>query len=102
ALPAAPLRAAGGAPVEEWLAADEMLRRAWPALPESLRRYVEDRIAAWWALPPDPLGTVFGFFDGHGWNMAFDHQAGRLNGLYDFGDAGFGPVHREFIYSSWI
>ena len=45
------------------------------------------------AMPPDPLGTVYGFFDGHGWNMAFDHARGRLNGIFDFGDSGFGPLH---------
>ena len=50
------------------------------------------------ALPPDPLGEVFGQFDGHGWNMAFDHAAGWLNGIYDFGDAGIGVRHRDFIY----
>lgn len=102
ALPMVPLRAAGARTIEAWLVPDEMLRRAWPALPEGLRSYVEDRIAAWQALPADPLGQVFGFFDGHGWNMAFDHEASRLNGLYDFGDAGFGDLHRELVYSNWI
>jgi hypothetical protein len=40
---------------------------------------------------------IFGMFDCHGWNMAFDHQAERLNGIYDFGDSGFGPLHLEFM-----
>lgn len=53
-------------------------------------------------LPADPLGSIFGFFDGHGWNMAFDSEAGRLNGVYDFADAGIGPLHQEFIYSAFI
>lgn len=101
-LPVAMLQAAGAKPVEAWLAPDEMLRRAWPVLPEDLRVYAESRVAQWQALPPDPYGAVFGFFDGHGWNMAFDHDSGRLNGLYDFGDAGIGDRHREFIYSNWI
>jgi hypothetical protein len=34
--------------------------------------------------------------------MAFDHQRGILNGIYDFADAGFGPLHQDFIYSSFI
>jgi len=43
---------------------------------------------------------VFGYFDGHGWNMAFDHQSGVLNGVYDFADAAIGPRSREFTYSN--
>jgi Ser/Thr protein kinase RdoA (MazF antagonist) len=54
------------------------------------------------ALPPDPHGTTYGFFDGHGWNMAFDHAQGRLNGVYDFADSGLGPLHQDFIYSNFI
>jgi hypothetical protein len=34
--------------------------------------------------------------------MAFDHAAGGLNGIFDFGDSGFGPLHQEFIQSSLI
>ena len=34
--------------------------------------------------------------------MAFDSEAGRLNGVYDFADAGIGPLHQEFIYSAFI
>jgi hypothetical protein len=34
--------------------------------------------------------------------MAFDHDTGTLNGIYDFADSGIGPLHREFIYSSFI
>jgi hypothetical protein len=56
----------------------------------------------WRQLPPDPYGTTYGFFDGHGWNMAFDHARNRLNGLYDFGDSGFGPLQQEFIYSNFV
>ncbi len=94
--------AAGAGEVSPWLAPEDALRRAWPVLPETLRAFAERTAAAWAALPPDPLGTRFGYFDGHGWNMAFDHARGVLNGLYDFADAGFGPLHREFIYSDWV
>ena len=41
---------------------------------------------------------IFGYFDGHGWNMAFDHERGVLNGVYDFADAAIGPLSREFTY----
>jgi hypothetical protein len=34
--------------------------------------------------------------------MAFDHTTNRLNGVYDFADSGFGPLHQEFIYTNPI
>jgi aminoglycoside phosphotransferase (APT) family kinase protein len=102
ALPAAALETAGAAPIEPWLEPDDILKRAWPILTEPLRRYAERTIAAWRALPPDPYGATYGFFDGHGWNMAFDAAAERLNGLYDFGDSGFGQLQQEFIYSNMV
>jgi aminoglycoside phosphotransferase (APT) family kinase protein len=102
ALPAAPLEAAGADPIKPWLEPDDILARARPVLTEPLRRYAERTIAAWRALPPDPHGRTYGFFDGHGWNMAFDPTAQRLNGVYDFGDSGFGQLQQEFIYSNMI
>ena len=51
-------------------------------------------------LPPDPFGNTYGFFDGHGWNMAFDHPTETLNGMYDFADSGIAPLHQEFVYAS--
>jgi hypothetical protein len=45
---------------------------------------------------------VYGFFDGHGWNMAFDFDTLRLNGIYDFADSGLGSRHQEFIYTNLI
>lgn len=39
---------------------------------------------------------VFGYFDAHGKNMAFDPSKGLLLGVYDFQDSGFGAVEREF------
>jgi aminoglycoside phosphotransferase (APT) family kinase protein len=102
ALPAAPLETAGAGPIKPWLKPDDILRRAWPVLTDPLRGYAERTIAAWAALPPDPHGRTYGFFDGHGWNMAFDPMARRLNGVYDFGDSGFGQLQQEFIYSNMI
>lgn len=73
-----------------------------PVLPFDLRDFAGQAIAEWRALPPDPHGQIFGFFDGHGWNMAFDHTAGVLNGVYDFADARFGPLQQEFVYSNFV
>ena len=64
--------------------------------------YTERTITAWRDLPPDPHGVTYGFFDGHGWNMAFDHSAHRLNGVYDFADSGFGALQQDFIYSNFV
>ena len=96
------MESAGARPIDPWLPLEEILRQTWPLLPLELRGYAERTIAAWERMPPDPHGTTYGFFDGHGWNMAFDHAAGRLNGTYDFADSGFGPLHREFIQPSLI
>lgn len=93
---------AGARPIFEWLAPDAILDRASPLLPPTLRSYAERTVTAWRELPPDPHGVTYGFFDGHGWNMAFDHSAHRLNGVYDFADSGFGPLQQDFIYSNFI
>lgn len=71
-------------------------------LPDALRPLADRTLDAWQELPPDPHGETCGYFDGHGWNMAFDHANGRLNGVYDFDDSGFGDVHQEFVYSNFI
>jgi Ser/Thr protein kinase RdoA (MazF antagonist) len=96
------MRAAGAHAVETWLTPDVIRARAWPLVREPLRPLAERVLDAWEHLPRDPHGDVYGYFDGHGWNMAFDHARGRLNGIYDFGDSGIGAVHREFIYSNFI
>jgi hypothetical protein len=101
-LPANDMASAGATPIKAWLPPDDILQRTWPVLSEELRAYAERTIVAWQNLPADPHGTIYGFFDGHGWNMAFDHARRLLNGLYDFGDSGFGPLHQEFIYSNLI
>ena len=101
-IPVEAARAAGAEPVDVWPEAGEILRLAWPVLPAELRVFAEQTMHRWAALTPDPFGNRYGFFDGHGWNMAFDHQRQRLNGIYDFGDSGIGPLHREFIYSSLV
>ena len=96
------MAAAGAGPIKPWLEPNDILRRVRPMLSPELRLYAERTIAAWQELAPDPHGTTYGFFDGHGWNMAFDHTVRRLTGIYDFGDSGFGSLHQEFIYPNWI
>lgn len=96
------MRAAGASPVEAWAKPDEVREKALPLLSGDLKTQAERIIASWADLPPDPYGETYGFFDGHGWNMAFDHESSRLSGIYDFADSGFGPLHRDFIYSNFI
>lgn len=94
--------AAGAQPVETWLEADDILRLTAPVLPPDLVPFARKTMDRWRDLEPDPYGAIYGFFDGHGWNMAFDHESARLNGVYDFADSGIGPLHQEFIYSNLI
>ena len=96
------MRALGAGPILPWQSPETVRDKALPLLSSELASYAENLIWDFQALPPDPYGNTYGFFDGHGWNMAFDHAAGRLNGLYDFADSGFGPLHQEFIYSNFI
>jgi hypothetical protein len=96
------MKQAGAMPIKSWLKPDEILQKAWPILPPELRAYAARTIDAWQLLPGDPYSVTYGFFDGHGWNMAFDHESQRLNGIYDFADSGFGLLHQDFIYSNLI
>ncbi|MCO6391887.1 phosphotransferase [Aliihoeflea aestuarii] len=94
------MRATGAGPVEWWDVRAETLAPVWAQLPAPVAELAEavwrDYVARIW---PD---EVYGFFDAHGWNMAFDHKAQRLNGIFDFADSGFGPVAREFVPVSLI
>lgn len=71
-------------------------------LPADLRGFAEEALLARRALPSDPYGKVFSFFDGHGWNMAFDREQGVLNGVFDFADARLAPLQQDFTYSNFI
>ncbi|MEF2070068.1 phosphotransferase family protein [Consotaella aegiceratis] len=95
-------KAAGVQALPPWMDADGIARRALPLLAPGIRARATVALDLYRALGPDPLGSCLGYFDGHGWNMAFDHKKRRLNGIYDFADAGIGPVHQEFIYASFI
>ncbi|MBB4289143.1 aminoglycoside phosphotransferase (APT) family kinase protein [Rhizobium leguminosarum] len=96
------IRSAGAGPIQAWQSSDAVRTKALPLLPPEIGSFAQAIISDFEALPPDPHGKTYGFFDGHGWNMAFDHAQKRLNGIYDFADSGFGPLHQEFIYSNFI
>lgn len=102
AIPHPVMQAVGAEPVERFQPPERILEKAVPALPPALRPRAEAAVRAWARMEPDPLGEVYGFFDGHGWNMAFDAARGRLNGIYDFGDSGFGPRHEDFFRAGFI
>ncbi len=94
--------AAGAITAQPWANPDILLEKAVPALPETIRARARAVIGQYAAAGPDPLGQTCGYFAGHGWNMAFDFTQSRLAGLYDFADAGIGPVHRDFVYPGFI
>ncbi|OWV76140.1 aminoglycoside resistance protein [Rhizobium sp. R634] len=96
------LRSAGAGAIQPWKSPEAVRTKALPLLAPDIQNFAQAVVADFEALPPDPYGNVYGFFDGHGWNMAFDYAQGRLNGIYDFADSGFGPLHQEFIYSNFI
>jgi Ser/Thr protein kinase RdoA (MazF antagonist) len=96
------MKNAGAAPIERWQSPQAVRAKALPKLDRDLRDYAEAIVSAFERLPPDPCGMTYGFFDGHGWNMAFDHERGRLGGIYDFADSRIGPLHQEFIYTNFI
>ena len=83
---------------------DALVRQLLPlrstASPPGLSAVADFILVAHAALPPER--AVFGQFDTHGWNMAFDPHAGRLVGLFDFADAGVGPRHRDLSYPSFL
>ncbi len=98
----AAMREAGATTILPWQSLEDIRSKALPRVPPEHRALCERTIGAYEALGPDPLGTTYGFFDGHGWNMAFDHARQRINGVYDFADSGFGPLHQDFVYAAFI
>jgi Phosphotransferase enzyme family len=102
AVPTGTAIAAGAVHVQTWLSPPDIARLALPLLPAALHSKAQAALNAYAGLPTDPFGEVYGFFDGHGWNMAFDLAEGELKGIYDFSDSGIGPPHREFVYPSLV
>ncbi|MBI4922315.1 MAG: aminoglycoside phosphotransferase family protein [Devosia nanyangense] len=100
AIPRAEAVAAGAEPDPGWAPLERIMELAETKLPPALHDFARRVLAAYAALVPDE--PIFGYFDGHGWNMAFDHARGVLNGIYDFADAGTGPRHQDLSYSSFV
>lgn len=92
--------AAGIGPVKPWPSARTVFDALAPRLEPALLAHASDMLGRIAAAPADI--AVFGHFDTHGWNMAYDTAAGRLAGLFDFGDAGIGPRHRDLSYPSFV
>ncbi|MEI4485636.1 aminoglycoside phosphotransferase family protein [Frigidibacter sp. MR17.14] len=95
-------RAFGAGEVPDLLPAAVIRARAMALLPAAMRpraalvlREIDD-------LGPDPLGQVFGHYDAHGGNMAWDPDTRVLNGIFDFADAGFGDLHRDFVPAGFV
>jgi aminoglycoside phosphotransferase (APT) family kinase protein len=100
AIPTEEARAAGATPKLGWPPSLQIMAEAVTILPASLHEWARAVLAAYEALPSGD--DVFGYFDGHGWNMAFDHGHGVLKGVYDFADAGIGSRARDLNYSNFI
>jgi len=94
------MHAAGAGPVEWWDVRAGTLAPIWSQIPapvtERAQAVMKKYAGREWE------DDVYGFFDAHGWNMAFDHEASRLNGIFDFADSDFGPAAREFVPVSLI
>jgi hypothetical protein len=101
-LPLNRMQQVGATGVDPWMAPDEIIAGAGPKLPRGYKGFLTRTVAAYRKLSISGDELVFGYFDGHGWNMAFDHVTGMLNGVYDFADSGFGSRHRDLSYSNWI
>ncbi len=102
ALPLNRMQAVGAVGVDPWMSPDEIMARTEDRLPRGYKGFVKRSMAAYRKLSIAGGELVYGYFDGHGWNMAFDHETGMLNGVFDFADSGFGSRHRDLSYSNWI
>ena len=98
AIPVSEAIAAAAEPKPGWPEASAVLPVLRDRLPVAVQDFAKRALEAYAELPAEE--EIFGYFDGHGWNMAFDHERGVLNGVYDFADAAIGPLTREFTYSS--
>jgi aminoglycoside phosphotransferase (APT) family kinase protein len=100
AIPVVEAAAAGAEPNPGWPPASEIMKLVEEKVPSALHGWASRALAAYEAIPQSE--TTFCYYDGHGWNMAFDHRRGVLNGVYDFADAGLGPRAKDLCYTSFI
>ena len=101
-LPLNRMQQVGATGVDPWMAPDDIIAGAGPKLPRGYKGFLDRTVSAYRKLTITGDEQVYGYFDGHGWNMAFDHEMGLLNGVFDFADSGFGARHRDLSYSNWI
>ncbi|ODT17063.1 MAG: hypothetical protein ABS35_26700 [Kaistia sp. SCN 65-12] len=102
ALPLNRMQAIGAVGVDPWMSPDEIIAWTEDRLPRGYKGFMKRTMSAYRKLTIAGDELVYGYFDGHGWNMAFDHETGMLNGVFDFADSGFGSRHRDLSYSNWI
>lgn len=102
ALPLNRMQQVGAVGVDPWMAPGDIMTGAGDRLPRGYKGFLERTVRHYTRLSISGDELVFGYFDGHGWNMAFDRTTGLLNGVYDFADSGFGARHRDLSYSNWI
>jgi hypothetical protein len=102
ALPLSRMQQIGAVGVDPWMAPDDIIAGAEPRLPRGTKGFLKRTMAAYRKLSISGDELIYGYFDGHGWNMAFDHVTGLLNGVFDFADSGFGSRHRDLSYSNWV
>lgn len=102
ALPLNRMQAVGAVGVDPWMSPEAIVDGAEAKLPRGYKGFLKRTMAAYRKLSIEGDELIYGYFDGHGWNMAFDHQTGLLNGVFDFADSGFGSRHRDLSYSNWI
>jgi hypothetical protein len=102
ALPLSRMQQVGAVGVDPWMSPEEIIAGAEPRLPPGYKSFMKRTVSAYRKLSIVSDELIYGYFDGHGWNMAFDHQMGLLNGVFDFADSGFGSRHRDLSYSNWI
>lgn len=89
--------------VRPWAPTAQLLKRLDGGVPLDVIRVAETVLAKYDAHNAnggDEL--VFGQFDTHGWNMAYDNAAGRLHGLFDFAGSGVGALHRDLSYLMFV
>lgn len=101
-LPLARMQQVGAVAVDPWMAPGDILEGALPRLPRGYKGWARKVVSAYRKLTIRGDELIYGYFDGHGWNMAFDFTTGTLNGVYDFADSGLGSRHRDLSYSNWI
>lgn len=89
------MRSVGGDNLPDYVSLSHMRDNA-QIIPDDLKNHFEHFMQAYEKLSVPEADRVFGYFDAHGWNMAFNQETGELVGIYDFADAGFGDVHQDF------